>query len=164
MEWYLKVWRLAFDFSGRARRTEYWMFVLFNFIFLIMAAMLDLMLSLLLDMQFQIIAPLYYLASIFPALAVLVRRLHDTNRSGWNILWQAIPLVGGIIVFVYLVEEGHRSDNKYGENPKKNESLSMEQTYQTKIEPVALRVEAATPEKPVIREDKEDHSRFMPKP
>ncbi|NAS13491.1 DUF805 domain-containing protein [Poritiphilus flavus] len=162
MEWYLKAWRLAFDFSGRARRKEYWMFILFNIIFFIMAFMLDVMLTLLLDLPIQIIFPLYYIAAFFPSLAVLFRRLHDTNRSGWYVLLQFIPLVGPILLFVYLVEEGHYSDNRYGENPKKNENPIVEPAYQ-KIEPAAIKVEPAVSERLVSREDKEDHSRFMPR-
>lgn len=61
---------------------------------------------------------IYILGTIIPTLAVTVRRLHDTNRSGWNILIRFIPLVGDIILLIFLVEEGGHGPNRYGPDPK----------------------------------------------
>jgi uncharacterized membrane protein YhaH (DUF805 family) len=116
MNWYLKVWKQYADFSGRARRTEYWMFVLFNVIFTIAGAILGLLIGGIAG--YAAIVGLYALAIIIPSLAVAVRRLHDLNKSGWNILLGLIPLVGGIILLVFYCTEGTPGDNNWGPNPK----------------------------------------------
>lgn len=84
MEWFLKVMRQYADFNGRARRKEYWMFILFNFIFAMVAMILDNILGITLEGIFY--GPLYLLyglAVLVPGLSVTVRRLHDLNKSGW---------------------------------------------------------------------------------
>lgn len=86
MHWYLDVLKKYTVFSGRARRQEYWMYALFNAIAAIVALVLDLVLG-----TFPIIIAIYYLAVLLPSLGVLVRRLHDTGRSGWWVLFAAIP-------------------------------------------------------------------------
>ncbi|MGC5004507.1 DUF805 domain-containing protein [Streptomyces sp. NBC_00353] len=113
MHWYLDVLKKYTVFSGRARRQEYWMYALFNAIAAIVALVLDLVLG-----TFPIIIAIYYLAVLLPSLGVLVRRLHDTGRSGWWVLFAAIPLAGPITLLVFLVSEGERSDNAYGPDPK----------------------------------------------
>ena len=123
MNWYLKVLKQYAVFSGRARRKEYWMFVLFNTIFAIVAMILDNILG---------IAPeligagplygLYILVMIIPSLAVAVRRLHDIGKSGWMFLIAFIPLIGGIWLFVLLVTDSKPGDNQYGQNPKEVKS------------------------------------------
>ena len=97
MNWYLGVLQNYADFSGRARRTEYWMFTLFNALISI---------------------ALYALAVLVPSLAVLVRRLHDTGRSGWWMLIALIPFLGGLILFVFTVMDSEPGRNDYGPNPK----------------------------------------------
>ena len=113
MEWYLKVWREFGNFEGRARRTEYWMFVLFNLIatFLLMSIGYF-------STIFYYLYLLYCVAVFLPSLAVLVRRLHDTNRSGWWFLLVFIPLIGAIVLLVWLCTEGDHKSNQYGPNPK----------------------------------------------
>ena len=113
MNWYLKCVSQYADFSGRARRTEYWMFVLFNAIFAVLAALLDVFLE-----TNGIIYGLYILAMLLPGLAVLVRRLHDVGKSGWMIFITLIPLIGGIWLIVLLVTDSNPGDNEYGPNPK----------------------------------------------
>lgn len=113
MNWYLAVLKNYAGFAGRARRTEYWMFFLINFI---IVAVLDIIgLALKLGTYLGII---YSLAVLLPALAVAVRRLHDTGRSGWWVLISFVPLVGTIILIVFLATEGQPGDNQYGPNPK----------------------------------------------
>ncbi|MFB4423190.1 DUF805 domain-containing protein [Streptomyces sp. QL37] len=112
MNWYLAVLKNYAGFGGRARRKEYWMFVLFNFI----AAVVLSVLGLAIDSQIPYI--IYLLAVIIPTIAVVVRRLHDTGRSGWWILISFVPLVGGIILLVFMCTEGAREVNEYGPNPK----------------------------------------------
>ncbi|MET7860418.1 DUF805 domain-containing protein [Streptomyces sp. NPDC005318] len=100
-------------FSGRARRKEYWMHALFNYIAIIVAVVLDAVLGTL-----PIITALYGLAILLPSLGVSIRRLHDTGRSGWWLLFAIIPLVGAITLLVFTCLEGDRSDNAYGPDPK----------------------------------------------
>jgi uncharacterized membrane protein YhaH (DUF805 family) len=100
-------------FSGRARRTEYWMFALFNFI---ITAVLDLI-----GMAVKLgtyLGLIYGLLVLIPGLAVGVRRLHDTGRSGWWLLIAIIPIIGAIILIVFMVMDSEPGDNKYGPNPK----------------------------------------------
>jgi uncharacterized membrane protein YhaH (DUF805 family) len=120
MNWYLKVLKNYAVFSGRARRTEYWMFVLFNIIFCIVASILDRILGT--TIQGAILGGavyyLYCLAVLIPGLAVAVRRLHDIGKSGWFLLIALIPIVGAIWLLVLLCTDGNAIENKYGANPK----------------------------------------------
>ena len=67
---------------------------------------------------FPVIIAIYYVAVLLPSLGVFVRRLHDTGRSGWWILFGIVPLVGGITLLVFACLEGERSQNAYGPDPK----------------------------------------------
>jgi uncharacterized membrane protein YhaH (DUF805 family) len=113
VNWYMAVLKNYAGFSGRARRTEYWMFALFSFI---ITAVLDLI-----GMVAKLGAYLgliYGLLVLIPSLAVGVRRLHDTGRSGWWLLIALIPFIGAIILIVFMVLDSEPGDNKYGPNPK----------------------------------------------
>lgn len=113
MGWYLEVLKKYAVFSGRARRKEYWMFVLFNFIFGFIAALLDEILG-----SGGAIYGLYMLVLIIPGIAVGVRRLHDIDKSGFYLLVSLIPIIGVIWLLVLLCMDGTLGDNKYGPNPK----------------------------------------------
>lgn len=115
MQWYLKVLKNYVGFQGRARRKEYWMFVLFN---VIVAFVLGFIGGLIDQVFGMILGYAYGLAVLLPSLAVAVRRLHDTRRSGWMLLLNLIPFVGSIIVLVFLCMDSETSDNQYGSNPK----------------------------------------------
>ncbi len=122
MNWYLKVLRQYADFTGRARRKEYWMFVLFNIIFVIIAMILDNVLGLAWgELGYGPIYLLYALFVFIPGLAVAVRRLHDINKSGWMILVSLIPIIGAIWLLVLFVMDGTPGTNQYGPNPKENQ-------------------------------------------
>ncbi|MFJ7128640.1 DUF805 domain-containing protein [Streptomyces sp. NPDC098101] len=112
MNWYLDVLKKYAVFSGRARRKEFWMFTLFNFIAAVILSILDNILGI------QILSLIYTLAVFLPALGVSVRRLHDTGRSGWWILIALVPLVGFIVLLVFNCLEGEQQQNAYGPNPK----------------------------------------------
>ena len=112
MNWYLECWKKYATFEGRARRKEYWMFVLFNFIAAFVAGLADGILGT------CILFPLYSLAALVPSLAVMVRRLHDTNRSGWWFLIGFVPLIGGIWLLILLVLDGTLGGNRFGPSPK----------------------------------------------
>ena len=119
MEWYLKVLRNYVGFSGRARRTEFWMFTLFNMVASIITQLIDRIFGWE-DWSAYAgpVTTLYFLAVFLPSLAVAVRRLHDTNRSGWWILIGLIPLVGFIILIVWFCTDSAPGDNNYGPYPK----------------------------------------------
>lgn len=119
MNWYLKVLKQYADFSGRARRKEYWMFVLFNMIFAIVAMILDNVLGIAMEeIGYGPLYGLYVLAMLIPGLAVAVRRLHDVGKSGWMILISLIPLIGAIWLLVLMVTDSNTGENQYGQNPK----------------------------------------------
>ena len=119
MNWYLAVLKNYAGFSGRARRKEYWMFVLFNMIFAIVAIVLDNVLGIAMEgIGYGPLYGLYLLAIIIPSIAVGVRRLHDIGKSGWMMLISFIPLIGGIWLFVLFVTDGNPGENEYGANPK----------------------------------------------
>ncbi|MCD8552385.1 DUF805 domain-containing protein [Seleniivibrio sp.] len=117
MEWYLKVWRDWLDFKGRATRTEYWMFTLFNVVIMALISFIGYFIDT------DLIDLLYSLAVIIPAFAVSIRRLHDTNRSAWWLLIMLVPVIGFIVLLVFYCQDS-REDNQYGRNPK---SPRMEQ-------------------------------------
>jgi uncharacterized membrane protein YhaH (DUF805 family) len=121
MSWYLAVLKKYAVFSGRARRKEYWMFVLFNLIFAIVAMILDNVLGTAIeDVGYGVFYLLYVLAVLVPSLAVVVRRLHDIGKSGWWIFISLIPLIGGIWLLVLLVTDSQPGENQYGPNPKES--------------------------------------------
>jgi uncharacterized membrane protein YhaH (DUF805 family) len=119
MKYYVDVMKKYAVFNGRARRKEYWMFVLFNLIFLIVAMILDNILGTKISgLPYGLIYCLYAVAIIVPALAVSIRRLHDIGKSGWYIFVNLIPLAGFIWYLVLLCSSGNTGENKYGPDPK----------------------------------------------
>jgi uncharacterized membrane protein YhaH (DUF805 family) len=108
MNYYLKVLQNYANFNGRARRKEYWMFVLFNFIASFILGFIGGLL------EFPLLANLYSLAVLLPSIAVAVRRMHDVGKSGWFVL---IPIYN----FILAVSDGEKGENQYGPDPK-NES------------------------------------------
>jgi uncharacterized membrane protein YhaH (DUF805 family) len=121
MNWYLKALKNYVGFSGRARRKEYWMFILFNAIFSCAAIMLDYIFGTAFGgIWFGLFYILYYLAVFLPALAVLIRRLHDIEKSGWFMFISLVPVIGSIWLIVLLCKDGTVGENKYGANPKEN--------------------------------------------
>ena len=119
MNWYLKVLKQYADFNGRARRKEYWMFVLFNMIFAFAAIFLDNIIGTASpESGYGIFYGLYALVLFIPGLAVTVRRLHDVGKSGWMMLIGLIPLIGAIWLLVLMVTNSNPRENQYGANPK----------------------------------------------
>lgn len=126
MEYMFMPFRRYVDFSGRSRRKEYWMFVLFVVIVTIILTMLtgtreasygDGGMGYSIQSQSPFVL-LWFLAILLPSIAVQVRRFHDQDKSGWFVLLGLIPLVGGIIVLVFMCMEGTRGDNRFGPDPK----------------------------------------------
>ena len=119
MNWWIICMKKYVDFSGRARRAEYWMFTLFSIVFAIAAIVLDNVLGLVSeDTGYGVLYALFTLGIIFPGWAVTVRRLHDIGKSGWWILVDFIPYIGSIWLFVLTVMDSQPGDNQYGANPK----------------------------------------------
>ena len=119
MKWYLKVLKQYADFSGRARRTEYWMFVLFNIIFAAIALVIDNLLGITIgELPYGVFYFVYGLAVLVPGLAVSVRRLHDVGKSGWMIFISFIPVIGGIWLLILMLTNSTSGENQYGLNPK----------------------------------------------
>ena len=119
MKWYLKVLNQYADFSGRARRMEYWMFVLFNMIFAFAAMVIDNILGTAVEgVGYGMVYALYLLAMFVPGLAVTVRRLHDVGKSGWMYLIIFIPMIGVIWLLVLLFTDSDSGTNEYGPSPK----------------------------------------------
>lgn len=104
------------DFTGRTRRKGYWMFVLFYFIFAVIVGVVDGVIG-----TAPVLGGLYSLALLLPYIAVTVRRLHDTGRSGWWILIALLPLIGGLVLLVFMVLDSEENENEYGANPKQGE-------------------------------------------
>ena len=113
MNYYLSVLKKYAVFSGRAQRAEYWYFVLFNMIIGIVLGIIGGGID-----SSGILSRIYPLAVLIPSIAVSVRRLHDTNHSGWWLLINLLPLIGTIILVVFLVRDSQPGQNQYGPNPK----------------------------------------------
>ena len=101
------------EFSGRARRKEYWMFILFNMLVAFGVNIVDAVLG-----MEGVLAAGYSLAALIPAWAVFTRRMHDIGKSGWWWLIGLIPLVGAIVLLVFACKDSEPGDNAYGPNPK----------------------------------------------
>jgi len=119
MNWYVEVLKKYAVFSGRSRRKEYWFFVLFNIIASIVLAMVDSATgSFNPETGMGTLGTIYALAVLLPSLAVSVRRLHDTGRSGWWLLLGLVPVIGAIVLLVFMVQDSKPGENEYGANPK----------------------------------------------
>jgi uncharacterized membrane protein YhaH (DUF805 family) len=112
MNYYFDVLKKYAVFDGRARRKEYWMFALCNFL---IAIVLSIIFNVL-HAPFLIF--LYSLAVFLPSLGVSIRRLHDTDRTGWWFLIGFIPLIGAIVLLVFFATDSQLGSNQYGPNPK----------------------------------------------
>jgi len=119
MHWYLEVLKKYAVFMGRARRKEYWFFILFNFIFGFVLVFIDALTgNVNPETGYGFLSSIYTLAVIIPGIAVTVRRLHDTDRSGWWWWIVLIPFIGVIVLLVFMVIEGTSGQNSYGPDPK----------------------------------------------
>jgi uncharacterized membrane protein YhaH (DUF805 family) len=117
MHWYLEALRKYADFSGRARRREFWYFYLFH----LLAVLALMAIEIAVDLG-GFLPMIYAAAVVLPAIAVGVRRLHDTGRSAAWLLVGFIPVVGTIALLIFLVQGGQPHTNDYGPNPKLVES------------------------------------------
>ena len=111
MNWYIQALKKYAVFSGRARRKEYWMFFLFNILIAVALGFVEGILGIAAESDESILAGIYQLAILIPSIAVGVRRMHDTDHSGW---WLLLPIVN----LVFAVTDGTRGDNRFGPDPK----------------------------------------------
>lgn len=118
MSYYLDVLRKYAVFRGRARRKEYWMFFLFNIIIAFVLGIVEGLAGIATEDNQSVLGTLYTLAVLLPSLAVLVRRLHDTDRSAWWLLIALIPVIGSFVMLCFLLADSDPGENHYGPNPK----------------------------------------------
>ena len=119
MNWYLAVLKKYSVFSGRARRKEYWFFLLFNIAISVVLAIIDGATGTFSEeMGVGLLGGVYALAVLLPSIAVSVRRLHDTDRTGWWLLLAFVPVLGAIVLLVFMALDSKPGDNQYGANPK----------------------------------------------
>ena len=111
MEHFIGALKKYADFEGRATRTEYWMFILHYIKYYDVLVVIDS------SIESLLLSTIYYLGLLVPSISVAARRLHDTGRSGWWQLLSLVPIIGTIIVIIFLVQDS-REENKYGPNHK----------------------------------------------
>ncbi|HEV8329090.1 MAG TPA: DUF805 domain-containing protein [Nitrospiraceae bacterium] len=119
MSCYLEVLKKYARFDGRAELKEYWYFNLFSFIIIVVLSVIDIATGTFkVEVGLGLLSGIYTLAVLIPGIAVSVRRLHDTDRSGWWFLINAIPLIGVIVFLIFTAQNGTPGANQYGSNPK----------------------------------------------
>lgn len=120
MNWYLDVVKNKYSvFTGRAQRQEFWYFILFYFLIYFALSVIDQVTGAFdEETGTGLLSGLYMLAMLVPSLAVGARRLHDIGRSGWWQLLMLIPIIGGLILIFFFVQDSQPGDNQYGSNPK----------------------------------------------
>ncbi len=110
MKWYFEVLRKYVVFTGRARLKEFWMYVLISVVVLIMLSIVNALAG----ADVPALPAYYTLAVLLPSLAVTVRRLHDIDRSGWWLLILLVPILGAIVLLVFMAAKGSEMANRYG--------------------------------------------------
>lgn len=120
MKYFIHVLKNYANFNGRSRRKEYWMYILFYYLFFMLVVFLDNLLEITIieNVPYGPLSIGYLLLLIIPTLAVAVRRLHDIGKSGWWMLISLVPLIGGIWFFILSVTDSQLEENIYGKNPK----------------------------------------------
>ena len=118
-DWYMQVLKKYAVFTGRARRKEYWFYVLWYLIISIGLAIVDNIIGTYsAKAGIGLLGGIYALALLIPGISVTVRRLHDTGRTGWWLLIILIPLIGAIVLLVFMFLDSQPGDNEYGPSPK----------------------------------------------
>ena len=114
---YLDAWRKYADFKDSASRSQFWSFTLINLVF---SLIIYIVTSSFFDNEWinDGISLLFQIIITVPSLEITVRRLHDTNRSGWFCLLDLLPIIGSLVLFIFEIEDGQPYRNKYGDDPK----------------------------------------------
>lgn len=118
MGWYLKVLSQYATLNGRAGRQEFWTYHLINFLIMIAILIIETVIG-----SGGFLSVIYSLAVVIPGLAVTVRRLHDTKRSGWWLLITIVPVVGFLVIIYFLISPGTVGNNRYGQHPYMDEMI-----------------------------------------
>jgi len=118
MKWYFEVLNKYCAFGGRAGRKEFWVFTLVTTVISYGLVLLCAATPSMIGLVAGLLAIAYGLATFLPTLAVIVRRLHDTNRSGWWYFINLVPMIGQIVLLVFLVQDSYPETNRFGPNPK----------------------------------------------
>ena len=119
MDWYLDVLTNKYaTFSGRARRKEYWMFLLINLVVSVALALIDSLIGSVSESGMGLLSSVYSIGVLIPSLALSVRRLHDIGRTGWWVLISIIPVIGAVVLLVFMLLDSEPGSNRYGANPK----------------------------------------------
>jgi uncharacterized membrane protein YhaH (DUF805 family) len=129
MNLYIEVLKKYAVFNGRAARKEYWYFILFS---ILINFLLTIVASIIQNFSPGVSAALlgiYYLAMLIPWLSASVRRLHDTSHSGWWILLILVPLVGPLVLLIFMVQDSQANENQYGPNPKLAEHKQLSNAF-----------------------------------
>jgi uncharacterized membrane protein YhaH (DUF805 family) len=145
---YISVLQKYAQFTGRASREEYWSFVLVNFLIAFSLGILQGVLEPLAEI-FSLLSSLYALVTLIPSFAVGVRRMHDIGKSGWSLLLGFIPLVGWVIMLMFLIRKGDEGENEYGPSPV---GVSATSGQEVNTETPETPVSPETPETPEISE------------
>lgn len=120
MNWYFAVLKKYAVFAGRARRREYWVFILINLLISLVLGVIDKTMGIADEDGWGPFRGIYTLVILLPSIAVTVRRLHDTGRSGWWVLIGLLPCIGAIVLLVFTVDDSQTGENQYGPNPKES--------------------------------------------
>ncbi|MEL6274326.1 MAG: DUF805 domain-containing protein [Bacteroidota bacterium] len=112
-------------FEGRASRREYWLFILFYFLGLVACLFIDSMVIGSNSLDFPVLTAIYVIGTFIPSIAITVRRLHDTSRSGTWYFISFIPYIGGLILLILLLQDGHHGANQYGPDPKEEKGYDI---------------------------------------
>ena len=118
-DWYYKVILNYTNFNGRARRQEYWYFTLVNVLVNLVMGIIDRVIGSVMQMDnfgfFSVISALFIM---IPSIAVTVRRLHDSGRTGWWALIAFVPVIGILVLLYFLIQDSEEGSNQYGVSPK----------------------------------------------
>ncbi len=114
MNWYIAALKKYAIFNGRSRRLEYWIFTLISGLIVAGLSVTDASMG----NYPPLLSAIYALAVLIPAIAVTVRRLHDTDRSGWWLVITLVPAIGQLVLLVFMLIGGKRDRNQYGPDPK----------------------------------------------
>lgn len=117
MNYFIDVVKKYAVFSGRARRSEYWFFILFYTIFNLVLSYIDAIAGLMIVEGLGILSTILGLGLLLPTIGVTIRRLHDSGKSGWWFLFMMIPLLGWVVGLIFMVLGSSEGENKYGPNP-----------------------------------------------
>lgn len=126
MGWAIEPLRKYATFSGRSRRKEYWLFVLFVIVVSLVLSGIDAAIGTYsTSAGTGLLSGIFSLAVLVPSIAVLLRRLHDIDRSGWWALLLLVPLVGGLILLIFALFDSTPGENRFGANPKGEAARAM---------------------------------------